>query len=87
MSQGADRASGVVFESVVFRGYHAEVSFTEEADRGDQVTLVRTMVINGASLIPGEHAALLEALRDYVDAAQVVLRNPPERLPGLEPTG
>jgi hypothetical protein len=80
--QGGDRRTGVVFESLIFRGEFVEVSFTEEAERGDQIAMVKTMAVNAQRHIPVQLAELIEALMEFVDAAQVALRNPPNTIPG-----
>lgn len=80
MSAAIDPQTGVVFESVMFRNQFIEVSFTEEADRGDGVARVQTIVVDAARRIPAEHQAFIAALTDLVDAAGVALRNPPDEL-------
>ena len=77
MSENAER--GLVFESLMFRDNLVEVSFTEEGDRGDGVARIQTLIIDGRK-VRDEHEELMDALGSFVDAALVVLRNPPERL-------
>lgn len=76
-----DERSGLVFDSIIWRGeFMVEVSFTEERDRGDGVCLVRTYVVDRRK-VPELYQQLVEALVEFTDEVAVILRNPPEKVP------
>jgi hypothetical protein len=75
-----DDRSGLIFDSIIWRGdFMIEISFTEERDRGDGVCKVTTLVIDRRKL-DDHYRQLIEALVEFVDEGQVVLRNPPETI-------
>jgi hypothetical protein len=73
-----DDRTGIIFDSMIWRGdFMVEISFTEDRDRADGVCKVTTLVIDRRKL--DEHyRQLIEALVEFVDEGQVILRNPPE---------
>jgi hypothetical protein len=80
LQEADDRASGIVFDSIVWRGdYMVEISYTEERNRGDGVCQVTTLVIDRRK-IEDHYRDFIEALVEFVDQGEVVLRNPPERV-------
>jgi hypothetical protein len=73
-----DQRSGLIFDSMIWRGdYMVEISFTEERDRGDGICKVSTLVVDRRKL-EDHYRLLIEALVEFVDEGQVILRNPPE---------
>jgi hypothetical protein len=75
-----DQRTGLIFDSMIWRGdYMVEISYTEERDRGDGVCKVTTLVIDRRKL-DELYQQLIEALVEFVDQGEVVLRNPPETI-------
>lgn len=72
--------AGTLFESIMFRGDVLEISYTESHDRGEGVAMVRTLIVEAPRKVPQEYADFMDALQALVDAGQLALRNPPERL-------
>lgn len=57
-----------------------EISFTEESDRGENIALVKTLVIDRRKS-PAYYREFVQALVDFVNEGLVILRDPPETIP------
>lgn len=75
------RESGMAIESVIFPDKHGEFSYTEEADRGDGLVRIQTMIIDGPNRCPEEWDAMVYAIVTLIDAARLALRDPPQQIP------
>ena len=70
-----------IVNSIVFGDRMIEISYQEPRDQTAQVMMVRTLAIDNLA-VPDEMGELLDAVRQLLDAALVLARNPePTRAP------
>lgn len=78
-----DTASGIEFESVIFRAGLLEVSFTEPHHRSNGIINVQTLVWDPHHPATAEqYEVFILALVELIETTQVALRNPPEEIDG-----
>lgn len=69
----------VVIQSVNFQPGIINIQYAEERETNDFVSIGRSLVVD-VEQIPDELAELDELLRDVIDKALLLLRNPPKKI-------
>jgi hypothetical protein len=76
--------SDLIIQSVIFGENGVEISFAERRDQSLQVALFKNIAID-MEFVKEEVEDVLDTLRDVVDKAHVILRNPPKKVRRREP--
>jgi hypothetical protein len=73
--------SGIRIDSVSFSERGIEIMYSEDRDVTPHVVMGKALLIQPDACEP-EVVEVLEAIEALVDAALLLMRNPPERIPG-----